>query len=233
MEFYSTADKPLPVGGVSFYPSGEALLHGPYLGPLAAESTGEGVKLAVKGFLYKRYAKVIGVSQYVTDRLRDQGCSSDLKTCHHFLNTERFRPDPAVRAEVRRELGALEHFVVIVASYLGYPKGHDVAIKGASEPAGADSALGRRQGATTRTGYVYSSYAGSLAWPIACVSSAISRTSSVHASGRLFRLSVALGRGRGVREHRSPSLRSSRRREPCRRSSGIDPGWPDRVPLSL
>ncbi len=98
-------------------------------GPWPPSPPARGVRRAVKGILYKRYAKVIGVSQYVTDRLRDQGCSSDLKTCHHFLNTKRFRPDPAVRAEVRREFGALEHFVVIVASYLGYPKGHDVAIK--------------------------------------------------------------------------------------------------------
>jgi len=93
-------------------------------GPLAT-----GVKRAIKKILYRRYARVIGVSQYVTNRLHDQGCASGLGTCLHFLNTERFRPDPAVRVEARQEFGATEHFIVIVASYLGYPKGHDVAIK--------------------------------------------------------------------------------------------------------
>jgi len=88
-----------------------------------------GVKRAIKKILYRRYASVVGVSQYVTNRLQDQGCASGLGTCLYFLNTERFRPDPAVRAAVRQEFSASDHFVVVVVAYLVPAKGVDVAIK--------------------------------------------------------------------------------------------------------
>jgi len=99
-------------------------------GPWPPSPPARGIKRAVKRLLFKRYARVFGVSQYVTDRLREQGCPSDRAVnSGYFINTGRFRPDPAVRAAVRQEFGATEHFIVIVASYLGYNKGHDVAIK--------------------------------------------------------------------------------------------------------
>ena len=91
-----------------------------------------GLKRAFKKLLYRRYSRVLGVSQYVTDHLRDHGCSSDLSTCRYFLNTDRFRPDPSVRASVRQELGASGDFVVIVVAYLVPAKGVDVAIKALS-----------------------------------------------------------------------------------------------------
>jgi len=88
-----------------------------------------GVKRAIKKILYRQYSRVFGVSDYVTERLRDQGCTSHLATCRYFLNTERFRPDPAVRAAVRREFGASDHFVVVVVAWWIPAKGGEVAIK--------------------------------------------------------------------------------------------------------
>ncbi|MGP0067392.1 MAG: glycosyltransferase family 4 protein [Isosphaeraceae bacterium] len=97
--------------------------------PLAPPA--RGVKRAVKELLYRRYARVLGVSRYVTDHLRDQGCTADLSTCRYFLNTERFQPDPAMRAAVRQEIlpGGSDHFVVVVVAYLVPAKGVDVAIR--------------------------------------------------------------------------------------------------------
>jgi glycosyltransferase involved in cell wall biosynthesis len=89
-----------------------------------------GVKRAIKRILFRRYARVVGVSQYVADRLRDQGCPSELlATRYYFLNAVRFRPDPAVRAAVRREFDASEQFIIVVVAYLVAAKGVDVAIR--------------------------------------------------------------------------------------------------------
>jgi glycosyltransferase involved in cell wall biosynthesis len=97
--------------------------------PLPLSPPPTGIKRKIKKLLYSRYSKVFGVSQYVTDHLREHGCSSDLSTCHQFLNTDRFKPDASVRSAIREEFGADGQFIVLVVAYLVPAKGVDVAIK--------------------------------------------------------------------------------------------------------
>jgi glycosyltransferase involved in cell wall biosynthesis len=79
--------------------------------------------------LYKRYTRVFGVSRFITDHLRDQGCSADLYTRLHVLNTKRFQPDTNVRDVIRQQYDAGQTFVVVVVGYLVRAKGVDVAIR--------------------------------------------------------------------------------------------------------
>jgi len=92
-------------------------------------SPARGLKLAIKKLLFKRYSRVFGVSQFVTDYLRSQGCTSNLYSYRQFLNSDRFKPDAAVRSAVREEYDASAHFVVLVVAYLVHVKGVDLAIK--------------------------------------------------------------------------------------------------------
>jgi glycosyltransferase involved in cell wall biosynthesis len=85
-------------------------------------------KRLLKRLLLRRYHRVIGVSRFVQECLRRQGCWSNLCCCLHFVNTERFRPDAAVRSVVRAELGVAEHFVLLTAGHLIRPKGVDVLL---------------------------------------------------------------------------------------------------------
>jgi glycosyltransferase involved in cell wall biosynthesis len=84
---------------------------------------------AFKRALLKRYDKVIGVSEFIRDSLRDQGCWSNLSSCLHFINADRFRPDAEARREVRRGLDAEDRFVVLVVANLIREKGVDVAVR--------------------------------------------------------------------------------------------------------
>src|SRR5262249_49635315 len=72
--------------------------HNSRIYPLPANS--RGWKKAFKRLLLKRYHKVIGVSQFVLDCLKDQDVWSNLVCCKHFINTGRFQPDPTTRAKV-------------------------------------------------------------------------------------------------------------------------------------
>ncbi len=92
-------------------------------------SPARGLKRSIKKLLFKRYTRVFGVSQFVTDYLRSQGCTSNLSQYRQFLNSDRFKPDAAVRAAVREEYDASDHFVVLVVAYLVHVKGVDLAIK--------------------------------------------------------------------------------------------------------
>ena len=93
----------------------------PYAGPL-------GWKKALKRLLLTRYRQVWCVSQFVLDSLAAQGTWTNLRCCPHFVNTERFRPDPEVRAAVRREYNVGERFVVTVIAQLIPAKAIDVAL---------------------------------------------------------------------------------------------------------
>jgi glycosyltransferase involved in cell wall biosynthesis len=88
-----------------------------------------GLKRFLKRALSKRYSKVFGVSHFVVQCLRQQGWSVNLAARHHFLNTDRFKPDPMVREILRRELNAIADFVVIFVGYLVRSKGTDIAIR--------------------------------------------------------------------------------------------------------
>ena len=94
--------------------------------PLA--SPAGGMKRAAKSLLLRRYDGVVCVSGYVQRCLEEQGCWSNLVTQTHFINTSRFEPDPATRADVRKRLGAEDRFVLLVVGQLIREKGIDVAI---------------------------------------------------------------------------------------------------------
>jgi glycosyltransferase involved in cell wall biosynthesis len=83
----------------------------------------------LKRLLLHRYSRVVCVSNYVQHCLEQQGVWSNLVTVPHFINTARFRPDPRVRADVRREHGVGEDFVLIAVGHLIPEKGFDVAIR--------------------------------------------------------------------------------------------------------
>jgi glycosyltransferase involved in cell wall biosynthesis len=94
------------------------------LGPPA-----QGIRRVIKKIMFARYNTVFGVSQFVINHLRDQGCATTMIVRPYFLNTDRFRPDPEVRAALRKELGVTGQFVVVVVAYLVQTKGVDIAIR--------------------------------------------------------------------------------------------------------
>jgi glycosyltransferase involved in cell wall biosynthesis len=73
------------------------------------------------------------VSRYVHDYLAANGVWSNLVTEHHFVNTERFRPDNVGRLEMRARLQADDRFVLLVVGQLIKEKGVDVAIRAMTE----------------------------------------------------------------------------------------------------
>ncbi len=87
------------------------------------------LKKRVKRFLLGGYARVLGVSQFVVDSLRQQDTWPEPSCLIHFINTDRFAPDAAVRAEVRNQYEVADKFVLVTVAYLIKPKGIDVAIR--------------------------------------------------------------------------------------------------------
>ena len=92
-----------------------------------------GWKRICKRLLLKRYEQVWCVSEFVQNSLAAQGTWSNLHCCPHFINTERFRPDPAARQEMRRQHGVADRFVVTVIAQLIPEKGVDLAIRAMTE----------------------------------------------------------------------------------------------------
>jgi len=83
----------------------------------------------IKRPLLKRYARVLCISDYVLECLRETGAWSNLDRCTYFVNTDRFAPDPALRGRVREEMGVQNHFVVLLVAHLIVEKGVDVAVR--------------------------------------------------------------------------------------------------------
>jgi glycosyltransferase involved in cell wall biosynthesis len=92
-----------------------------------------GLRRAIKRVLLRRYRKVLCVSEFVRDCLREQGTWSNLESCAHFVNAARFRPDPRARAAVRQELGADGRFVCLTVAHLIKAKGIDVLLRALAE----------------------------------------------------------------------------------------------------
>ncbi len=85
--------------------------------------------------MLRRYGRVFCVSAFVQDCLHAQGVwpAARLVPCLHFVNTDRFRPDPAVRERLRGELAAQGRFVVLAVAQLIAVKGIDVLIRAMAE----------------------------------------------------------------------------------------------------
>lgn len=88
-----------------------------------------GPRRAVKKVVLRRYSKVICVSDFVLSRLQAEGVWPNLRTCTHFINTERFRPDNVARSHVRKELDVEDRFVILVVAQLVDWKGIDVVLR--------------------------------------------------------------------------------------------------------
>src|SRR5262249_10283297 len=73
--------------------------------------------------------KVLCVSDFVLRCLKAEGLWPNLRTCTHFINTERFRPDDGGRAHRRKELGVTDRFVILVVAQLIDWKGVDVVLR--------------------------------------------------------------------------------------------------------
>jgi glycosyltransferase involved in cell wall biosynthesis len=86
-----------------------------------------------KRLLLRRYARVLGVSRFVFDSLRQQQTWSNLGCCLHFINTDRFKPDPDMRTAVRKRQQAEGKFVVLTVAFLIPEKGIDVLLRALPE----------------------------------------------------------------------------------------------------
>ena len=86
-------------------------------------------KKQLKRFLLGGYTRVLGVSQFVVDALRDQQTWPAAACLIHYINTDRFAPDDAVRAQVRGHYGARDRFVLVTVAHLIKAKGVEVAVR--------------------------------------------------------------------------------------------------------
>jgi glycosyltransferase involved in cell wall biosynthesis len=87
---------------------------------------------ALKNLLLRRYARILCVSEFVRESLRREGAATQLTTCMHFINTDRFHPDPEQRLRLRAELGAENQFVALVVAHLIPDKGVEVLLRALS-----------------------------------------------------------------------------------------------------
>lgn len=86
-----------------------------------------------KALLMRRHDAVLGVSEFVVRCLEEEGWWGRVGRFWHFVNLERFRPDPAARARVREELGSGEAFVAVVVAQLIPEKGVHVLIESTAQ----------------------------------------------------------------------------------------------------
>jgi glycosyltransferase involved in cell wall biosynthesis len=85
------------------------------------------LKSRLKRNLASRYRKILCISDFVLEQVRPV-VGPQAARVHYFVNTDRFRPDPGVRRDVRRQLGLGEEFVAITVAYLIKEKGVAVAL---------------------------------------------------------------------------------------------------------
>jgi glycosyltransferase involved in cell wall biosynthesis len=103
--------------------------------PLSAPPSGIG--RLVKKLLFQRYKQVWCISDFVVHCLEHTGTWSNLKRCTYFINTDRFKPDAAVRAQMRETFGAADKFVVLFVAQVIKAKGGDIAIRAMSQVPGS------------------------------------------------------------------------------------------------
>jgi glycosyltransferase involved in cell wall biosynthesis len=97
--------------------------------PAAPYAPPIGFRRLLKRLLLKRYARTLSVSRFVKDCLEEQGAWSNVIVHAHFVNTDRFVPNPAVRAATRRQYQVEDRFVVIAIAQMIPEKGIDVLLR--------------------------------------------------------------------------------------------------------
>jgi glycosyltransferase involved in cell wall biosynthesis len=93
---------------------------------------GGNLKAVIKRPLAFRHSKILCVSDFVLDQDRQRRWPN-LQRMSYFINTDRFRPDPAARRQMREDLGVGDRFVALVIAQLIKDKGVDVAIRAIAE----------------------------------------------------------------------------------------------------
>lgn len=83
----------------------------------------------LKRLLLRRYDGVICVSDFVAGQLAKQQTWRRVTTHLHFINTDRFRPDPDTRLQMRARHGVEHKTVLLCVGYLIHDKGCDLAIE--------------------------------------------------------------------------------------------------------
>lgn len=101
--------------------------------PSNTSQPGNGVKAMVKRVLLKRYDKVLCISDFLIEYLKRQNLFANLARCNFFINTNRFQPDPVIRAEVRKRLGVEDRFVILTVANLNPGKGVGVLLRALAE----------------------------------------------------------------------------------------------------
>jgi glycosyltransferase involved in cell wall biosynthesis len=82
----------------------------------------------LRNLVLRRYHRVLCVSDFVMQSLRREGVAVPLTRMTHFVNTERFRPDPQARHRFRAPLGIGDHFVALAVANLIPEKGIEVLL---------------------------------------------------------------------------------------------------------
>jgi glycosyltransferase involved in cell wall biosynthesis len=96
---------------------------------LSGQNSFQCVKRWIKRTLFRCYDNVGGISNFVLQDLRNQGCWGNLFRQYHFINTERFKPNPYVRAKIRNRHNVADRFLILVVAHLIPEKGVDVVLK--------------------------------------------------------------------------------------------------------
>jgi len=90
------------------------------------------LKSKFRKILMSSYARIFCISDFVLSQVRTSA-GLHAERIHYFINTDRFRPDPVIRRQVRDALGVGEKFVAVAVAHLIKQKGVDVAIKALME----------------------------------------------------------------------------------------------------
>jgi glycosyltransferase involved in cell wall biosynthesis len=88
-----------------------------------------GIKNVCRRMVTAGYSRVFAVSDYVLSDLKEQAVWHTPRRWHHFVNTDRFRPDETMGGTLRASLGCEQDFVILVVAHLIPEKGVEVAIR--------------------------------------------------------------------------------------------------------
>lgn len=84
----------------------------------------------LRTILFSRYARICCISEYVRESLLEAGAPINRTTViPYFINTDRFRPAPNSRDNLRKRLDTTTPFVALAVAHLIPEKGIDVALR--------------------------------------------------------------------------------------------------------